>query len=95
MNPLLVVSLYYLALLFMLEVSLRKLYQLAYEIVPEDQRQDCEEEINLRWPWTNRCCQNDKLKRISGMCIRIFQAAAFLGLIFPAFAIFVFALSNR
>ncbi|MCH9809369.1 MAG: hypothetical protein K0U74_16710 [Alphaproteobacteria bacterium] len=95
MNILAVVLVYLLVLLFMLEVALGKLYKIAFKIVPQEQRQDCEHSIIVRWPWSNQFCQNIKLKEFSSMCRRIYFTALLMCFILPVVAIFAIAAIAR
>lgn len=95
MNPMLAVLIYLLVLIFMLEVALGKLYRIAFKIVPQERRQDCESFINVRWPWSNQFCQNPKLKEFSSMCSRIYFTALLMCFVLPVVTVFALAAIAR
>lgn len=81
---------YIVLLIIMLEISLWRLYRIAYALAPEDQRKNCDLYPLVRNPWNNTFCENTHLKHFSRMCFKIYVGANIFGLLVPAFCIIFF-----
>lgn len=81
MKPLHLLALLPLIYIFLLEHALNRLYSRAYDVVPEDKKKGCGRYISVRNPFTNHHCNNEKLRRLSSMCIKIYFGSVFFSLL--------------
>lgn len=80
-------------IILMLEISLGRLYRIAYDLVPENERTGCQRTLFVQWPWSNQECGNAKLRQFSEMCFRIYLGSLFFGLLLPFVVVVLISVS--